>query len=303
MSQLKRQFSRSNSLGARDNSEIAKYLLAVGDVDGAMALMQGGAEGASMRIGGKSAWRHTGLVVGFLSQGDQTSNASLVSATQLEADKELIETRIKVTLERFYVHAYPGFGKHHILCEYWGKNQVKLEKGKKASSEEIRFALNVHANDKAAAGVQGQPLFLGVAVGKDGLSFEGRAVNVGSKGNENMLKALNNSAVKNGLSLMTAAQPALKPFVGLAGALVNTAMENVKNVQVHEFFLGLDFSENTTSAKLRLGSYIVVQTDNDNWNWADYQWSNSANLLQEKKTGNAIEANYFVLGISEFSDE
>lgn len=303
MNQPKRQFSRSKSLGARDNAEIAAYLLSIGDQKGAMALMQAGAEGASIQLPGYNpAWRHTGMVVGFIAPGNLTGTASPVSATLIESDENLMETRVKITLERFYVCAYPGFGKHHILCEYWGKNQVKSEKGKKTNSEEMRFALNVHANDNAAAGVQGQPLFLGVAVGKDGLSFEGRAVNVASKANETMLKVFNHSAVKNGLTLMTSVQPALKPFVGLAGALVNTTVESSKNVQVHEFFLGLDFSKNTTSAKLRLGSYIVVQTDNS-WDWANYEWSGDDNLLMEKNTGKAVNANYFVLGISAFSDE
>lgn len=124
----------------------------------------------------------------------------------------------------------------------------------------MRFALNTHANDKEAASVLGQPVFLGVVVGNDGLSFEGRTINVSSSTNETILKTLNSAAFKSGLSLMTTVQPALKPFVGLAGSIVEATARAHKNSQIHNFNLGLDFSKNMTFAKLRHGSYIIIQT-------------------------------------------
>lgn len=304
MNKPKQQFSSSKSIGARDNRDIASYLFELDDKEGAMALLAGGSQGASISsmAGYKPAWKDTGVIVGFLEPGNISSTATPVSATQIVADENLVGERIKITLDRFYVRAYPGFGEHHILCEYCGKNQVKRENGKKSSTEDMRFALNVHANDNSPAGVQGQPLFLGVAVGKDGLAFEGRTVNVKSETDEKILKILNSSAVKTGLSLMTTAQPALKPFVGLTGALVDATVGK-KNVQVHSFFLGLDFSDNTSSVKLRYGNYIVVQSDDENWDWNDYQWNGSVNLLNNKRTGNPVDANYSVLGITPFSDQ
>ncbi|GJH18119.1 hypothetical protein CBA19CS22_16275 [Caballeronia novacaledonica] len=45
--------------------------------------------------------------------------------------------RIKISLDQFFVHAYPGKGEHTILCEFAGKHQVAGE------VEELRFALRM----------------------------------------------------------------------------------------------------------------------------------------------------------------
>ena len=55
--------------------------------------------------------------------------------------------------------------------------------------------------------------FLGVTVGKNGIPFGGRAINVGNTLDNVVLSALDTAAFKSGLSLIATAQPALRSFL------------------------------------------------------------------------------------------
>ena len=205
----------------------------------------------------------------------------------------LKEAALKVSLDAFYVHNYPGMGKHRILCEFSGKNQANKE------SELMRFAVDLAANDESLAAHIGNPIFVGVNVGKDGLSFEGRTVNVKSEDDDLMLEALGNATFRNGLSLLTTVQPALKPFVKLAEGLVTSVAKRSANCEVFKFALGLDFSNSATSAKLGLGSYVVVQTDEYEWDWSNFTWNTGSGLVVPKSDKNSsLKLNYMVFGIS-----
>ena len=153
----------------------------------------------------------------------------------MEPDETLRGARIKITLERFWVARYPGRGRHKILCEFTGKSQIQGE------AEELRYALSTEANDGASAAVVGAPIFVGASVGNNGISFEGRTINVSNSVDDGVLAALNSGAFKQGLSLLTTAQPALKPFVGLASSIVSAVASRDRNKQVYDFKLGLDF--------------------------------------------------------------
>ena len=82
---------------------------------------------------------------------------------------------------------------------------------------------------------------------------------------------LDTAALNSGLTLINTAQPALKPLTSLATATVNAIAKRYENAQIHTFELGIDFDGSATSARLRYGSYIVVQTDEgSNWDWSDH---------------------------------
>ncbi|RUV50554.1 hypothetical protein EOB77_14720 [Mesorhizobium sp. M7A.F.Ca.MR.228.00.0.0] len=117
-----------------------------------------------------------------------------------------------------------------------------------------------------------------------------------------LMEALGSDTFRNGLSLLTTAQPALKPFVGLAGSLVKSVANRSKNCQVYSFKLGLDFGGGQTSSRLRLGSYIVVQADAETWDWSQIAWNPSAQLVVRRADGKSIEYNYMVFGISAFNE-
>lgn len=227
---------------------------------------------------------------------DTSNDSPIISAGKIKGDKGLIGKRIKITLDKFFVDSYPGLGTHNILCEFAGKNQIAGE------AEEMRFAVRTAAKDGQGASISGHPIFMGVTVGNDGISFEGRTINVGSDIDNTVLATLDSPAFKSGLSLIATAQPALKPFAGLAASVVKATLERKKNCQVHNFNLGLDFSANVTSARLQIGSYIVVQTDGGTWNWGSYFWNRDSMTLAPKMSNtNMPHVNYMVFGVSEFS--
>ncbi|WP_426131680.1 hypothetical protein [Pararhizobium sp. PWRC1-1] len=238
-------------------------------------------------------WGYTGAKIGFIPAVGNTAACDIVNAIGMKADDALKDQPLKISLDVFHVQNYPGMGKHRILCEFSGKNQTQKE------AEAMRFALTVAANDKSFAAHIGHPIFVGVNVGKDGLSFEGRTVNVKSDTDDLMLDALGNSTFRDGLSLLTTAQPVLKPFVKLAEGVVTSVLNRNKNREVFKFALGLDFSDSRTTAKLRLGSYVVVQTDETDWNWDEFFWhTGSGAVLPKGDKDEPLSLNYLVFGVS-----
>jgi hypothetical protein len=286
-------FDSSLSLGSRDDNAIVEYLQSIEDTEGVKRILGQSPGGQALGFGG-AAYKHCGLTIGFVprpTSGDV--KLAVQPASMVTADHGLASERIKISLDKFYVHEYPGMGEHTILCEFSGKNQVD------GDVEELRFALRTKVRDRASASISGQPIFLGVNVGKNGIAFEGRTVNVASSLDDTVLAALDSAAFKSGLSLMATAQPALKPFAGLAASVVKSTMDRKKNAQIHTFHLGLDFGGNASSLQLREGSYVVVQSDNHDWNWGQYQWDRNTMSLHTK-TGKQPEANYMVFGVSKF---
>jgi hypothetical protein len=293
-----RNFDSSDSLGALSSSKISEYLTDIQDIDDAGYFSQGAVSGQGF-LTAKKPYTHTGFILGFIppnaAPSDRTSE--IVGISQIQGDKQIVGKRIKISLDKFYVHDYPGLGQHSILCEFSGKNQVAGE------TEELRFAVRFNAGDKASASLSGVPIFMGVTVGSDGISFEGRTINVSNTLDEVVLATLESPAFKNGLALINAAQPALKPFSTLAAAAVKSTLARKKNAQIHNFNLGLDFAAGATSARLRHGSYVVIQSDDSSgWNWDDFEWSRDAMSLQAKSgSARLVDFNYMIFGVSEFS--
>lgn len=281
-------------LGSAHPKEIAEYLELIGDSESAAEFLRLGGGGQSFTLPlVKYVWGNTGAKVGFIPEGGGAGDCEITDAIGMEADDALKDAALKVSLDVFYVHNYPGMGKHRILCEFSGKNQTDKE------SELMRFAVDLAANDESAAAHIGKPIFVNVNVGRDGLSFEGRTVNVKSEDDDLMLEALGNATFKDGLSLLTTVQPVLKPFVKLAEGLVTSVAKRSENREVFKFALGLDFSNSMTLAKLRLGSYVVVQTDEHEWDWSSFVWNTGSGLVQQKADRTKrLKLNYMVFGVS-----
>jgi len=289
-------FSPADTLGAMAPAQIADYLAEIGDFDGETRYRNAAAAGQAALFN-KDAYSHTGMVIGFVApNAAQGKTCPVESATQLAADTALIQTRIKISLDKFFVSSYPGYGQHTILCEYSGKNQALTE------AEDLRFALRFNAHDNASAALNGVPIFLGLTVGPDGISFTGSSVCVRSAVNDEVLAAFDNPVFKSGLTLLNTAQPALKPLSTLAIAAVKWTANRGKNKVIHTFDIGLDFGGGATSARLRHGSYIVVQTDDAGaWDWKNFEWNRDAMGLQYKgEPGREITFNYSVYGVSAF---
>lgn len=285
-------------LGELSQKRIAAYLREIGDEDAAErfeAMKPGGQSLSSMF--GNDAWAHTGMILGFIPpEAVATQAVDIQSANSLAPDPSLRNTRVKVALERFWVHSYPGFGTHKVMCEFLGKNQIQ------GGPEELKFALATEVADGSAASISGASIFLGASVGENGIDFEGQTINVGSSVDDELLGALGGSTFRNGLTLLTAAQPAIKPFVGLTSSLVTAILKRSQNRRVFSFRLGLDFAQGSTSACLRHGSYIIVQGSPSGWNWADWRWNPSSHDIERRSDGARIGFNYLIFRVSPYSD-
>lgn len=290
-------FSSGNSLGARSPEDIGTYLALIGDTDAASEFLSGQVAGQGL-LGTVKPYKHTGTILGFLPVPKKSQvKMPILGASKLGGDINIVGKRVKISLDKFYVSEYPGMGNHLILCEFTGKNQMSTE------TEELRFALRFNANDGTSAGVNGVPIFMGVTVGNNGISFEGRSINVKSSGDETVLDTLGAPAFQNGLGLLLSAQPALKPFTSLATAVVKTIANKSKNAQVHNFALGLDFEASGTSAKLQYGSYVVVQCDDTaNWDWENYEWNRDTNMIEVKDKSQGFPFNFMVFGVVPFDE-
>ena len=292
-----RSFDVGDSLGSRPQDQIAEYLTEIGDLDGAKHFSQGSAGGQNLAFWTAKPYSQTAMVIGFVPP-DQAVPTEIVGISKVQGDRALVGKRIKITLDKFHVANYPGLGTHKILCEFAGKNQVPGE------TEELTFALRFEARDNSGPSIAGAPIFMGITVGQDGISFKGRTINVENSLDETILAALNTPAFKSGLALLNTAQPALKPLTSLAAAAVDSILKRKKNVQVHSFDLGLDFGGGATSARLRHGSYLVVQTDGGGtWDWTQFSWNTDGISLQYRDDPQRpLEFNYMVFGITAFSD-
>lgn len=288
----------SESIGAKPLKQVIAYLRDIGDVDAADSLQQVGAGGQGLFTNwGEEVWGHTGVILGYIAPDDAGDCSEIRNATTIEPDPTLKDTRIRISLDKFWVQRYPGRGKHRILLEFAGKNQIG------GDPEEMRFVLTTEANDASSAGVSGTPIFLGASVGKNGISFEGKAVNVESGDDEELLSALGSGPFKQGLSLLTTAQPALKPFVGIAQSVVGAILRRSRNKQVQYFRLGLDFSPSRTAAKLREGSFVVIQGDQSTWSWNDVAWNPDGQQIVWRSDRRSIEYNYLIFRVSRYEGD
>jgi len=235
------------------------------------------------------------MVLGFISP--EASAKKITGISTVQADRSLVGQRIKITLDKFFVAKYPGYGLHSVLCQFSGKNQVLGE------TEELSFAMRFDTRDNSSPAIAGAPIFMGLTVAPDGISFKGKTVNVKNSGDDMVMSILDTPTFKSGLTLLNTAQPALKPLTSLATATVSAIAKRNENAQIHTFELGLDFDGSATSARLRYVSYIVVQTDDgSNWDWSDYEWNaNGMALHPAGKPGDSPSFNYMVFAVSPFS--
>lgn len=286
-------FSRGDSLGALDDTGISKYLFSVGDNEGAEDYAPTGATGQSLDFL-KKAYSHTNAVFGFINDlGDLPGELhSLISAGSIQADKSLVGKSLKVTLDSFYINSFPGLGTHDVLCEFSAKNQIKTD------VEDVRQVLRFKANDKSSASTTGTPIYLGLNAGNDGICFEGRTINVSSSDDDILLETFDSTLFKAGLTLLNTAQPVIKPFSSLVISAMKSVLARNKNKQIHNFNLGLDFDSSPTAVKLRTGSYIVIQSD-DQLKLDDYCWNPSHRALEKRVGPNKTpEFNYMIFRIS-----
>jgi len=213
-------------------------------------------------------WQHTAHTFGFLARTAPGSTALPIQhAGNIAADPALKNGRIKITLDRLRVSAYPGGGMHRVLFDFYAQNQVPGE------VEHLHFNATRRVREGQQAAILGYPIFVGLNVGSEGVAFKCFTINVRNDQDEAFLGFLDSDVFKVGLKLASTAQPAIAPFSQMALGLTKGIAAHNRNVPVQDFYLGLDFSAIPTRARLAEGSYLAVQIPESQqtvWDW--YPW-------------------------------
>lgn len=197
------------------------------------------------------AWQHTAHAFGFLPAHAGSRDVLPVGA--IAADTSLKHARLKIALNRLCVADYPGRGAHRILIDFYAKNQVP------GQVEDLHFNATYRVRQGERAPIAGYPIFIGLNVATEGVSFRCHTVNVKNDNDEAVLDFLDADVFRSGLKLATTAQPALAPLAGMALGLTRAVARRNRNVSVQDFYLGLDFSGTQMGARLALGDYIAMQ--------------------------------------------
>ncbi len=245
-------------------------------------------------------WMHTAHAFGYLASPTENTDDPLPirSVGNLPADPTLKHTRINLTLNRLRVASYPGGGTHRILLHFFAQNQM-LD-----VTEDVHFNTTYRVQEGEHAGLQGYPIFIGLNVGGEGMSFRCRTINVSNDEDEAFLSFLESDIFKAGLKLASTAQPVIAPFSVLAFGLTKSIATRHRNVAVQDFDLGLDFSTIPMGARLAEGSYLAVQIPENQkviWNWNDWVYHpNIAQVVKRSEPHQFIPYNYLIFSITRY---
>jgi hypothetical protein len=219
-------------------------------------------------------------------------------AGNIPADESLKNSRIKITLDRLRVADYPGSGTHRVLFDFYAQNQVPDQ------VEHLHLNATYRVREGEQAAILGYPLFVGLNVGTEGVAFKCFTVNVANDADEAFLTFLESDTFKAGLQLATTMQPAIGLFSETALALTKAIAGHNRNVPVQDFYMGLDFSNIPTRARLAEGSYLAVQIPEgllSIWDWSEWVYNpNSGQVVNAADPAQLIPYNYLVFSISRF---
>src|SRR3989440_1898022 len=233
-------------IGSFPPEQAASKLREVGEEEAADRLERSeGARGETFTLGERKSWwpfqdkpwQYTAHTFGYLASAALGSDSQAIHhIEQIAADTSLRGARVKLTLNRLRIAAYPGGGIHHVLLHVFAQNQTP------GKAEPVHFNATYRVQEGQSAGVQGYPLFTGLGVGREGLTLKCRTINVRNDQDEAVLNVLESDTFKTGIHLVTTAQPVLAPFSELALELAKMIAARHRYVSVQDFNLGLDFS-------------------------------------------------------------
>lgn len=244
-------------------------------------------------------WQHAAHAFGYIAPALPGSKTlPIKSAGNIAPDLTLKNACIKITLNCLRVAAYPGGGTHQILFDFYAQNQV-LD-----TVEHLHFNSTYRVREGERAAILNYPIFVGLNVGNDGIPFKCYTVNVKNEEDEAAIKFLESDVFKSGLKLASTIQPAIAPLSAMAIGLTKTIASRRKNVAVQDFYLGLDFGNNSMSARLAEGIYIAVQIPEKErrvWDWSDWVYDAAmGEIVNDSDRTELIPHNYIAFGISRY---
>jgi hypothetical protein len=117
-------WTANDSLGAQNPRAVIRYLRDVGDDEAADELQSKGGTGQGLRLPwNDQVYGHTGVLIGYIPATVSHAISDIENAVTLPPDPTLKNTRVKITLERLYVHCYPGRGQHESSANSPGKTR------------------------------------------------------------------------------------------------------------------------------------------------------------------------------------
>ncbi len=295
-------------LGNMPPEEAAVKLREMGEEETAATLeMAQETQAQTFKLGGRKSWwpfqdkpwQHTAHTFGYLAPVLPGSGPLPIRHVEnIPADPGLQGARIKITLNRLRVAAYPGSGMHRVLLHFFVQNQVP------GKAEHVHFNATYRVHEGEHAGVQGYPIFTGLNVGQEGVTLKCRTINVRNDQDEAFLSFLDSDVFKAGLHLVTAAQPVIAPFSEMALGIAKTIAARHRNVSVQDFDLGLDFSTIPMRGRLAEGAYLAVQIPESFqavWDWNEWVYLPAKGLVVKRDDHQElIPYNYLVFGISRY---
>jgi len=297
-------YPNHKAVGELQLQETLEYLKLIGDQEAAtdvlflsFGIQHAQTTSGSLPVGGRGRvlkpWEHTEHQLGFLPPGGPYPKL-FVPAHRVTPDPSL--TKIDISLDKLRVFDYPGSGKHHVLFTFQASNEVR--RGSSKTGENAVFNQSYEAQEGQGAGVVGYPIFLGLNVGARGAAFQGATVNVSNDNDEKTLAVLGGGPARMGLELLTTAQPALGFLASLGRGFGEFFLNRHRNRKVSEFFLGLDFIAGaSTGARLRAGSYVVVQAADAIFSWSDWHQDADGRIVG-RSDNMPIPFNYIILRIT-----
>jgi len=244
-------------------------------------------------------WQHTAHAFGFLAPDSSARGLLPIQHPgALPVRDDLKNARVKITLNGLRVAAYPGGGTHRILFDFYARNQL-------ANAEEnLHFNATYRVKEGERAAVIGFPVFVGLNVGSEGVAFKCFTVNVKNDQDEAVLGFFESDVFRGGLKLVNTLQPAIAPLSHIAFSLTNAIASRNRNVPVQDFYMGLDFGNNPTGARLAEGSYLAVQIPEKLqtvWDWSEWGFNKSnGQVVNHVKPTELIPYNYIVFGVSRY---
>ena len=248
----------------------------------------------------KQPWYHATHQYGYIAPFQLGSEETdILHPGSIKSDSNLKNSRINIRLDRLRVYKYPGGGKHNVMVTFEALNQTsKVE-------EVVSFSQTYEVPEDNNAGVAGYPIFIGLNVGSQGIKFKGVTINVKNKEDEQVLEALDSFTFKNGLKLLTTAQPAIGPFTAISLGLVKSLAKRNRNVPVQKFDLGLDFDDGVMGIRLAEGNYIAAQVPSETEiDWGKWVYKPKLGLIGHKEDDSLrLNYNYLVFRVSRYQNE
>ncbi len=236
-------------------------------------------------------------VVGYVAAHEAGDDVPILHASAVGGDQNLARQPLTLSLDRFYVQEYPGLGTHQVLCTFTIGCLAKFDgRTGEPIKQDVTHGYAFGVNDRQAAAISGMPLFRDLRIA-DGLYMWISCINTKSNGNDALLQTLAGDPFSKGLQLLAVGNPLIGMISGLVTGVARHFLDASRDALAFKPLLGLQVAGETSSGKLREGSYVIAQANADDLKWAEYCWKRSEGRVVDVDTGDELPFNYFVISV------